>query len=327
MDRVILNIKTLGILIVILISLNLQGQTMLDLEGIANGSLKTKIETNTAKFFDRINMAYRNDSNPNYDDIDITDDAKVEFQFIWSTSPLLISEAEIYDKLLQKVDNKNQINGYEIRRVRVFIKEAEVGRQNKEIVISFDKSGQIIGMHFPLDVKLYGDVMTEGKKVKDVRKRQIILDFVESFRTAYNKKDISFIEQVFSDEALIIVGKKVQPLRKKNDGVQLPDNDLTSNYISKSKAQYIQSLKGAFNKNEYINIDFSDLILKKHNTIKDMYGVTIAQNWKSSTYNDTGYVFLCIDLRDDARPIIHVRTWTEKDEFNLESFDWKKLKK
>ena len=33
-----------------------------------------------------------------------------------------------------------------------------------------------------------------------------ILDFLERFRMAYNSKDINFLEKVYSDDALIIVG-------------------------------------------------------------------------------------------------------------------------
>ena len=54
--------------------------------------------------------------------------------------------------------------------------------------------------------------------------------------------------------------------------------------------------------------------------VETMYGVTVKQDWNSTTYSDKGYVFLMIDLKDVDNPIIHVRTWDEKDSFNIKSF-------
>ena len=40
-----------------------------------------------------------------------------------------------------------------------------------------------------------------------------------------------------------------------------------------------------------------------------LYGVTLKQQWTSSTYTDTGYVFLLLEFVDPDRPLIHVRSW------------------
>ena len=40
-----------------------------------------------------------------------------------------------------------------------------------------------------------------------------------------------------------------------------------------------------------------------------LYGVTLKQRWTSSTYSDTGYVFLLLDFADPDYPLIHVRSW------------------
>jgi hypothetical protein len=290
-------------------------QTMVDLEGVQPSRLKTTIETNTAKLFDRINTAFQeNADNVNYEGIKMTDDAKVTIDQLWETSHFMIQELEIYEKLLKKASSLNN-NAYEIRNIGIFIKDADEGEKNKQAVILFDKQGNINDFYISIGYKLYKDVMIKGKSIKDFRKREIVLDFVENFRTAYNRKDSKFIESVFSDDALIIVGHVVKKLNP--DGGSKVE---TTEYIVKSKKEYMQKLKRAFRTNKYINVDFSELKVVRHAQFPYMYGVTVKQKWKSDRYSDEGFVFLLIDLRDENKPIIHIRTWDKKDTFNLNTF-------
>jgi len=39
--------------------------------------------------------------------------------------------------------------------------------------------------------------------------------------------------------------------------------------------------------------------------------VTLHQSWRSSTYNDDGWLFLLWDFNDEEHPQILVRTWQE----------------
>ena len=53
----------------------------------------------------------------------------------------------------------------------------------------------------------------------------------------------------------------------------------------------------------------------------------IKQDYFSSTYGDSGYLFLAVDLEVSDKPVIHVRTWQpERDEegkiFSIVDFDW-----
>lgn len=293
------------------------GQTIVDLEGIELGILKTKIEKNTAIFMDRINSAYKTgDDSVNFKGIEATDEGIVNTDLLWSTSHFMMQEVEVYEKLLRRNNTHNGPKGYELRNMRMYFKEAEEGKRNRQGVISFDNNGNIIDIYIAIDYKLYRDVMIKGKGVEDLRHRQIILDFVESFRTAYNRKDIGFIETVFSNDALIIVGKTV---KLKNIDKDFKNYSKTT-YTVKGKKEYVAALKNAFRRNEYINIEFEDLKVVRHNEYQYMYGVTVKQDWNSTHYSDKGYVFLLIDLKDIDKPIIHIRTWDEKDTFNIRTF-------
>ncbi len=39
--------------------------------------------------------------------------------------------------------------------------------------------------------------------------------------------------------------------------------------------------------------------------------MTLHQSWRSSTYNDDGWLFLLWDFNDEEHPQILVRTWQE----------------
>lgn len=158
-----------------------------------------------------------------------------------------------------------------------------------------------------------------------MRRRQLILDYVEHFRTSYNQKDINFLNQVFSDDALIITGKVIKQTR---DNVKLPDKII---YTKQNKQQYLSRLKTVFNKNKVIKVTFDEIKVVRHPARENFYGVTLHQGYTSDSYHDDGYVFLLWDFSNEKSPKIHVRTWQpdllngsklpEEEVFNLNDFD------
>ena len=142
------------------------------------------------------------------------------------------------------------------------------------------------------------------REVADIEERMMILDYVEHFRTAYNQKDMRFLQQVFSDEALIIVGKVIK-VRKTE---VLPSGNRVV-YTTLSKKQYLENLGQAFKANTYIKVNFDDILIVKHPTIRGIFGVTVHQQWNTARYSDEGYVFMVWDFRHPDEPQIHVRTW------------------
>ena len=76
----------------------------------------------------------------------------------------------------------------------------------QEAVINYDASGNITRFNFTLSTTVYQNVMKKGKTVTEIARRQEILSYVEQFRTAYNEQDILFLDNIFSEDALIITG-------------------------------------------------------------------------------------------------------------------------
>ncbi|TGY80831.1 hypothetical protein E5331_00190 [Lepagella muris] len=148
-------------------------------------------------------------------------------------------------------------------------------------------------------------VLTGGLELDDSISRRKILNYCEHFRTAYTTKDIDFIRQVLSDDALIIVGHTVR--RVKDDSGITISADVK--YNVRSKQQYLKNLTAVFAANKKISVDFSDFRIRRHPTMPGIYGVTLRQRYGSDTYSDDGYLFLLWDFRNVSMPQIHVRTW------------------
>ena len=51
----------------------------------------------------------------------------------------------------------------------------------------------------------------------------------------------------------------------------------------------------------------------------EIYGIQIHQDYYSSTYGDTGYLFLMVDINDPDNPIISIRTWQPERDPNINS--------
>ena len=138
--------------------------------------------------------------------------------------------------------------------------------------------------------------------------RLVLINFLEDYQTAYAFKQLEYLDKIFSDDALIIVGHIVETKPVMQDGV-LYGNNTKVERTKKTKAQYIQDLGKQFRNKSYINIHFTDIDVRRAaGEDEEVFGVQVKQYYHSNNYNDDGYLFLMVDLREEL-PIIHVRTW------------------
>ncbi len=201
--------------------------------------------------------------------------------------------------------------GWEVRNLKVLVDNQGVpGNPYQYLVFTLIKEGLISDVRFALDQQQYANIVQGGEQLSDFACRQQILQFVEIFRTAYNRKDLDYLKQVYSDDALIIVGKVLQ--KKPGEPDLLEKSRLSREriqFIRESKHEYLDKLEKVFAGNEYIKVNFSEIAVRRHPHLDLIYGVTLKQEWKTPTYSDTGWLFLMIDFRNQDQPVIHVRSW------------------
>ena len=144
-------------------------------------------------------------------------------------------------------------------------------------------------------------------EVKDADNRRMILNYCEHLRTSYTTKDIDFLRQVFSDQALIVVGNVVRAAGK--HGATGIEGDEKVTFSLKTKKEYLARLAMVFAANKKIDVKFTDFRIMRHPTMEGIYGVSMKQKYTSDRYSDEGYLFILWDFRDKSMPLIHVRTW------------------
>ena len=164
------------------------------------------------------------------------------------------------------------------------------------------------GVAIAIEMHRYDEIMAEKSSDIDYARRQVIIDFVENFRPAYNRKDLKLLTSVFSDKALIITGKLVSE-KPNSDIDRLTLNNNKVVYIKQTKQEYLRNLSNVFKTSKFINVKFEDIDVVQHPKYDDIYGVTLKQYWHTNRYKDEGYLFLMIDFRDANNPLIQVRTW------------------
>ncbi len=186
----------------------------------------------------------------------------------------------------------------------------------ENVVFTINNQSKVDEVLFGLGKDAYNDIMMKG--VWDMDARLILANFLEEYKTAYALKDLDFIKNVFDDNAVIITGRISQRPRNSIENSQYINSQIVK-YNRQTKNEYIRNLEHCFAGNEFINIRFANNDVVKAGKGGETYGIQIKQDYYSSTYGDTGYLFLMVDVNNPDDPIIKVRTWQpEKDpEFGI----------
>lgn len=177
---------------------------------------------------------------------------------------------------------------------------------SENICLDLNPQDKIQNITFALSDKAVKDIMSQERW--PMMSRLQIIHFLENYKTAYALKRYDYIEKIFSDNALIIVGQKVEESNQ-IDGSKYSLTGDNYEFTRLTKEQYLSRLRKVFSKNEFINIRFEDNIVKKRDNESDVYGINIRQNYFSSNYADQGYLFLMVDMKDTLSPMIYVRSW------------------
>ena len=267
-----------------------------------NGTeLRMTIEEHASNFLTAVNEAYNAEADSLFSTDFFTNEFKSSFEELWSNTPFYIPETSIIEMAAKQTSGR-----YEMRNIPAYFVDPDGEEHYEEAVIQFTPSGLISEFRIGLAAHRFQEIMGAGEDVIDQANRETILSFVENFRTAYNKKDLDYINTVFSDQALIIVGQVVQGTGEESSYQQQVE------YLQFTKDEYVDRLRVLFDRNEWINVGYEDISLIRHPKHPEIYGVSLTQYYNSSTYSDEGYLFLLIDFKDPDKPMIHVRTWQPK---------------
>ena len=327
MNRTIINRLMLGLLVFFIsLSQALATTSFKITDGEVDPNVKARMETNVKALLDAFRTAADNgEKTVKLSKDNVSKTAIEEIKEIWKSSAMSCPPMNLNCRCLKTS------NGYQVRGIPVDILAADGDEARQELTINFDTEGTISNVAIAIEMNRYEELMAQKHSDLDYARRQIIVDFIENFRTAYNRKDNAMLNSVFSDKALIITGRVVKE-KPNSDLTRLTLNNNRVVYIKQTKQEYLTKLAQVFKTVKFINVKFSDIEIVEHPKFDSIYGVTLKQSWRTDRYHDEGYLFLMIDFRDSDNPLIQVRTWqpykdaagnivTQKDEvFHLGSF-------
>lgn len=229
------------------------------------------------------------------------------------TSLLQKTRFYVTDEVLEGLILELVDSNYEIRRIygNVGIEVEHERDRSQELVLTLNPDGVLIGARFAMEQHRFDAIINASRSLEDQFRRKQMVSYLERFRTAYNRKDIGFIEQQFSENALIITGTRIETA---DENPLEPDETKISRseyrFLRQSRDEYIARLRDiVFERNDFVNVNFEDIKIYQHPVYDEVYGVNLYQIWDSSTYSDVGYLFLMIDYEEETRPKIYVRAW------------------
>lgn len=302
-------------------ALHAQDEVAFEFSDGIDGAVKATMEQNTSRLLTAINRAESRNADINYSGIGIDNLASQSIGMMWNNVHFRVLDDDIVEHCLRVKSSSGAVIGYQVRNIAVEMKPLDnsyVGDRNQEVCINFDRNGKISDFNITMGLQQYLKIIKEGEKLNDMDRRMQILHWVEQFRNAYCQKDINFMENVFSDDALIVTGKVVK--REHTDM-----KPINVEYTTQGKQQYLAGLRRVFRNNGYINVKFDDIEIVRHGAKPNYYGVTLKQGWFTKNYSDEGIVFIVWDFTDEFNPKIMVRTWQpmeidDKDVFTLNNF-------
>ena len=289
------------IFLLMFVAQNIMADVTVQIDGIDNTTVKAKMERTMSAFLTEVNNAQSSKRALNFGGMGLSTNVQSSVSMLWENSPFECTDEEIMEHCIQTG------SGYQVRNIPLMMRPTDSSfneDEYQEAVFSFDRNGNMESFYLTLSMNLYMNVIKSNKSVTDLRRRQLILDYVEHFRTAYNQKDKEFLEAVFSDDALIITGKVIP--QRVRDNIQLPAR---VEYTRQTKRQYMTKLSQIFAANKHIKVTFDEIRVVMHPTKSEWYGVTLHQGWTSDRYHDDGWLFLLWDFSNEDYPTIHVRTW------------------
>ena len=187
----------------------------------------------------------------------------------------------------------------------------------EDVVFTLDRNAKIDNVTFGLGKVAQDGILLKEAPGWDNATREMLLEFMENYKTAYCLKDSVYIRNIFDDNATIIVGR----VARRNQFVDT-DRGMSARgkevirYNRLTKDQYLKNLRRTFDSNEFINLRFTRneiQWLEKYDKER-LFAIEIGQEYCSSTYGDKGYLFLLVDMTDPEAPLIKIRTWQPNEE-------------
>lgn len=281
-------------------------------DGISNNALKSKMENQVTRLLAVMDEAQaKNKKSLSFKGIDIDETAQRYILKMWSNKHLRVWKDNDGVKEIKESCLKLGKLGYQIRNIPMeqFPVEGSVEDPYTEVYINFDLSGKIIDFSITRENNQYVGLIQHSNPVNEAD--SLLIDYYMTIlSTAYKNKELDQLESLFSEDALIVTGRRV--FKSTKSEAPFVDKERFE-YIVKNKREYLNSLKKVFKENKNISVNFTDMEIKRHPS-GNYFSVSANQEWNGTKYCDLGKIYIIWDYRDPEKPVILVRVWQYTDD-------------
>ena len=208
--------------------------------------------------------------------------------------------------------------GTEVRPLKALNRFNRIKLESPEVLVyDFGTNNELNDVNFGVFPDLYAGFQDQSRgNAEDWAQRQVIIKFMERYRTGFLTRDAAFISKMFSDDAVVIVGRVLKPGEKSNPYQYVPEGKEQPNveYVKLTKQEYVDRQKKLFTLNQDMFLGFSSFTINRTNNQPGIFGVSLRQHYQADTYADEGNLFLLVDFNGEE-PQIYVRAW-QPNEWN-----------
>ncbi|MBR4546576.1 MAG: LPP20 family lipoprotein, partial [Paludibacteraceae bacterium] len=148
----------------------------------------------------------------------------------WFEKLIKYGNAKIVDR--SELVTSSFANGYLVRGVKAKFSFKKNNKSFVEDLVFYIKDGKIDGINFGLEQSALDDIMRHS--MWEQQSRQVLVNFLENYKTAYALERLDYLDAVFSEDALIIIGNKI-PEHKASDVVALNQDRYEKCRMTKSQ--------------------------------------------------------------------------------------------
>lgn len=183
----------------------------------------------------------------------------------------------------------------------------------EDVVFTFNSDMQIENVAFGLGQVAESDILCRQAPGWKDETREMLMEFLENYKTAFCLKRLDYIRDIFADDAVIIIGNvahRTVRVGSSERPISIAGQELIQ-YNRYTKDQYLRNLATCFNRNEFINLRFgnNDIQWLEKYPNEEIFAIQISQEYNSSSYGDKGYLFLLVNMTNHEQPQIKIRTW------------------
>lgn len=206
-------------------------------------------------------------------------------------------------------------SGWEVRRLKTLTRYSTLKMQAGEyLILDFSAEGKLEDVNFGIMDQLYDEFVEQGRTLGDWERRQVIIKFMERYRTAYMTRSMAMLDSLFADDAVIIIGRILKRNPQADMYAYAKQNEDQPDYqaLRYTKEQYLRNQRLTFARQPDIFIGYNSFKMLRKNNQPLVYGISMRQSYASTSYADEGYLFLLVDF-NSASPQIYVRSWQPKE--------------